>query len=147
MLIANLRDRLLKLPSDPYDDGDFSLCYTCHAEAPFVEPFGDGTPETNFAFHGLHTVSAATFLGTTGGTVDDPGAGRGNAICAECHFRTHGTAYRVDGQDPGPRLVNFAPNVLAYQGAGPLADQLAWDPTTRTCTLTCHGVDHGSRSY
>jgi predicted CXXCH cytochrome family protein len=147
MLIANLRDRQLKLPSDPYDDTDFALCYVCHAEAPFVEPFGDGTPETNFSFHGLHIVSTATFTGSSGGTVDDPGAGRGNAICAECHFRTHGTSYRVDGQDPGPRLVNFAPNVQPYQGSGQYAGQLQWDATNRSCTLTCHGQNHGARTY
>jgi predicted CXXCH cytochrome family protein len=151
MLIANLRDRDLQPGSGTYSAADFALCYTCHAEAPFVEPFGDGTPETNFRFHGVHTVSIASFDGSSGGSVDQDGAGRGNAICAECHFRTHGTAYAVDGQVPGSRLVNFAPNVQTYQAPnGPGEDyfgKLQWVAGTRSCTLTCHGVDHKARTY
>jgi hypothetical protein len=95
----------------------------------------------------LHTAGIASFSGA-GGTVDDDGAGRGNAICAECHFRTHGTAFAVDGQAPGSRLVNFSPNVQPYQGSNPLyAGRLEFGTPAQTCTLTCHGVDHGEYSY
>lgn len=148
MLIENLRDRLLKNPSEAYQAADFALCYVCHAELPFVDTSKDPLPNTNFALHGFHTAGIASFSGPLGGTVDTDGAGRGNALCAECHFRTHGTAYAVDGQTPGSRLVNFAPNVQPYQGSDPeYAGRLEWGTPSNTCTLTCHGVDHAEWSY
>jgi predicted CXXCH cytochrome family protein len=147
ILIENLRDRVLKGASEPYQAADFALCYVCHAEAPFVDTSQSPLVDTNFPLHGTHTAGIATFTGP-GGTVDDDGAGHGNAICAECHFRTHGTAYAVDGQPAWSHLVNFAPNVQPYQGSNPAyAGRLEWDDATNTCTLTCHGVDHRAWSY
>jgi predicted CXXCH cytochrome family protein len=147
ILIENLRNRVLKGSSDAYQAADFALCYVCHAEAPFVDTSQDPLIDTNFPLHGTHTAGIATFFGP-GGTVDDDGAGHGNAICAECHFRTHGTTYAVDNQPAWSRLVNFAPNVQPYQGSNPVyAGRFEWDDASNTCTLTCHGVDHGAWSY
>jgi hypothetical protein len=148
MLIANLRDRALKGPSDAYQAADFALCYVCHGEAPFVDTSQDPRLDTRFPLHGTHTAAIASFSGPVGGMVDEDGAGRGNALCAECHFRTHGTTYAVDGQEPERRLVNFAPNVQPYGGSNPSYQGiLDYDDAAGTCTLTCHGVDHGGWSY
>ena len=49
--------------------------------------------------------------------IDTPGAGQGNATCAECHFRTHGTALADGRPEPEKGLVNFAPNVQPLNGA------------------------------
>ena len=62
-----------------------------------------------------------------------PGAGQGNALCAECHYNLHATAVDARG------LVKFAPDVESYNGL-----PIAYDATTGTCTLTCHGVAHGA---
>jgi hypothetical protein len=147
MLIENLRDRVLKGSSAAYQPADFALCYVCHGEYAFVSGIGDQVESSNFPEHSRHLTSIASFTGP-GGTVDDDGAGRGNALCAECHFRTHGTTYAVDGQTPGSRLVNFAPNVQPYQGSNPsYAGRLEWSTPANTCTLTCHGVDHAAWGY
>jgi len=125
-----------------------ALCYVCHAEAPFVDTSQDPRLDTRFPLHGTHTAAIASFSGPVGGTVDEDGAGRGNALCAECHFRTHGTTYAVNGQEPERRLVNFAPNVQPYGGSNPSYQGiLDYDDAAGTCTLTCHGVDHGGWSY
>ena len=68
--------------------------------------------DTNFRFHGLHVSGAALINhGNDATNIDQPGDGSGLAICAECHFRIHSTAFPVYGQPSGPRLVDFAPNV------------------------------------
>jgi predicted CXXCH cytochrome family protein len=147
ILIENLRDRVLKGNAEAYQAADFALCYVCHAEAPFVDTSQSPLLDTNFPLHGMHTAGIATFTGA-GGTVDQDGAGHGNALCAECHFRTHGTAFAVDGQPAWSGLVNFAPNVQPYQGSElPYAGKLEWSTTSHTCTLTCHGIDHAGWSY
>jgi predicted CXXCH cytochrome family protein len=151
ILIENLRDVSLKGPSDAYQAADFALCYVCHAEAPYVDSSQDPRVDTSFSRHGFHTAAIASFGSPVGLTVDEDGAGRGNALCAECHFRTHSTAYPVDGQASNTRLVNFAPNVQTYQAPnGPDEDyfgKLEWNAGTSSCTLTCHGVDHKAWSY
>jgi hypothetical protein len=78
------------------------------------------------------------------------GAGSGNAICAECHFRTHSTESKVGDQGTYSGLVNFAPNVTGVDGK-PL-DSRAWlksvsDPQGGSCTLTCHGKVHVDVRY
>jgi hypothetical protein len=101
---------------------------------------------TNFSLHQKHlTITGGK--GNGGTDIDTPGAGQGNAVCAECHFRIHGTAlaYQV-GDRQNTRLVNFAPNVLPDGVSG----VLKWTSTgvgTGTCTLTCHGYDHQAKSY
>ena len=86
------------------------------------------------------------------GDIDTAGAGRGNAICAECHYRIHSTSSRNDfrtgtlqtGTDGG--LVLFAPNVT---GAG-APSEIEWTRTGvsgGTCTLRCHGKDHTAELY
>jgi hypothetical protein len=148
MLIENLRDRSLKDPTEAYAAADFALCYVCHAEAPYVDGSQSPRADTGFPLHGYHSTSILSFVGPSGLTVDQDGAGGGNAICAECHFRTHSTAYPVDGQASNTRLVSFAPNVQPYQGSEVgYAGKLEWNVAAQSCTLTCHGVNHRGWSY
>ena len=143
ILIKNYRDRELTSTNAAYNNADFALCYTCHSNTPFATD-GGGTDKTNFFLHGYHTA-ALTGMGSSNRDIDTPGAGGGNAICAECHFRLHSTTNKVGAQVVGgTRLVNFAPDVKPYNGV------ISWTPgaTGRgSCTLTCHGVTHTPRAY
>jgi predicted CXXCH cytochrome family protein len=142
ILILPYRDRTLKSSFEGYAAADFALCYACHAEAPFVDATGNVQSETNFRYHGLH-VSALQNRGSGGTSIDATGGGQGDAVCAECHFRIHGTALAVKpGDANNARLVNFAPNVDTGSGG--------WASTgvgSGTCALTCHGYVHSSRAY
>jgi len=141
ILLRNYEDRVLKTTSAAYSAGDFALCYVCHGEAPFSS---ETATATNFKLHGLH-VSKIAGKGSGGTDIDTPGAGQGNAICAECHFRLHSTTNKVGTQViPGSRLVNFAPNVT------PSGTTLSWTSTgtgSGSCTLTCHGKTHSDWTY
>ena len=141
ILLRNYTDRVLKTTDAAYSAGDFALCYVCHGEAPFSS---ETATATNFKLHGLHLTQLAG-KGAGGTDIDTPGAGQGNAICAECHFRLHSTTNKVGTQTvPGSRLVNFAPNVTANGGV------LSWTPGTTgsgSCTLTCHGQSHSGFTY
>ena len=121
----------LRLSGEVYAAGDFALCWSCHSgtQAAIEDPTG-ATAGTNFASHGFHLQSISTF-GTGGTDITVPGAGQGNALCAECHYNLHATAADTRG------LVKFAPDVQAYG-----VQAIAYDATTGTCTLTCHGVAH-----
>ena len=143
ILIAPYQDRTLNVPG-LYKAQNFALCYVCHAEAPMVDDSGDVRTDTNFSFHGYH-MGAIAGIGTGGQDIDVPGAGRGNALCAECHFRIHGSALAVNGQPPATGLVNFAPNVQRLPGAPMFT---AATPTSLgTCTLVCHGKAHVNYGY
>jgi predicted CXXCH cytochrome family protein len=141
ILLRSYKDRDLKPAGEGYLAKDFALCLTCHAEEPFTNTSGlPASNATNFRFHGLH-LNRLGLVGGGGTDINTPGAGQGNAICAECHFRLHSTTNKVGAQViSGSRLVNFAPNVTADTGAP------TWtrDATTGTasCTLTCHGHAH-----
>ena len=153
ILMNNYRDRSLKPSGDAFKSADFALCFQCHGEDAFAP--GGGGSQTNYAFHRKHTTGL--FGGSVAGDIDTAGAGTGNAICAECHFRLHSDAFPVAGQTrtpgpadvagsvPGTRLVNFAPNVLARSGI------LSWSAKTSTsqgnCTLICHGASHNNARY
>ena len=146
ILIANYRDRQLKTSTEAYDTNDFTLCYLCHKEAPFQDTSGDSRDDTNYPLHGFHLGGIADEGG--GGASTDiyrPGAGQGNAICAECHYRIHGTALADwPGNQNYQRGVNFAPNV------GPVGGQLGplWSgPANKSCTLVCHGTTHDAKGY
>lgn len=143
LLIANYRSRDLKAQGEAYDPADFSLCYMCHSAAPFSTTAEDPRDDTNYRYHGMHLNDISS--DSSGGTdINLAGEGRGNAICAECHFELHSTNLAPwTGNRTYSRGVNFAPNVEprpAY--AFPL-----WDSSTRTCALVCHGEDHDSESY
>ena len=142
LLGANYRDRLLKASLDAYAAGDFALCFSCHAEAPFTDTTGSVRDDTNFRYHGYHVANLQN-AGSGGTDIDTAGAGQGNAICSECHFRIHGTALAVNAGDQwNSRLVNFAPDVIA-SGA-------AWTATgvgSGSCTLNCHGKPHTAALY
>jgi hypothetical protein len=155
ILIQPYQDRALNGPIEPYAAADFALCYVCHSEAPFVDQTGqvrdglNGTvADTNFRYHGLHLSNPDVMRdrGFPGTDIDTPGYGAGFAICAECHFRIHSSAFPADGRTPGSRLVNFAPNVTA-----PTGGTLDWQPLSGsnagTCTLKCHGAPHNNVEY
>ncbi len=142
ILIQNYRDRVLKSNSEAYSSADFALCFMCHGDYPFTH--SSTTVQTNFSLHNWHVASIAG-VGSGGTDIDTPGAGQGNALCSECHFRLHSTTYAVGSQSiPGTRLVSFAPNVT------PNAGVISWAPGATghgSCTLTCHGVAHNGWSY
>ena len=143
ILLRNYTDRVLKTTNAAYSAADFALCFVCHAEAPFSS---ETATATNFRLHGLHVSKLAKDgVVATGLDINTPGAGQGNAICAECHFRLHSTTNKVGTQNvPGSRLVNFAPNVTPNGGV------LSWVPGTTgsgSCTLTCHGQPHTGFGY
>jgi len=141
ILLKNYRDRVLTSSAAAYSAGDFALCYVCHGEEPYANETANAT---NFSLHGKHLTGLAG-KGSGGTDIDTPGAGQGNAICAECHFRLHSTTNKVGTQAiPGTRLVNFAPNVQ------PAGGSISWTPTitgSGSCTLTCHGYEHTDRRY
>jgi predicted CXXCH cytochrome family protein len=136
ILLAPYRDRQL-MPTGSYNAANFALCFTCHSMEPFtLEASGD----TNFGFHFKHMVGISG-SGTNSSTdIDTPGAGRGNAICAECHFRLHSTALT---DTPGTRLVSFSPNVTASGGVRAFTKTASGG----TCTLVCHGENHNAFRY
>lgn len=143
LLIANYRDRDLKPAAEAYATNDFDLCYLCHSEAPFTDVSGDARSDTNFRFHGYH-ASKIDGQGGRGTDINILGDGQGNAICAECHFETHGTKLAPwAANQTYSRGVNFAPNVEPRSG------QIApvWDVTSRSCALVCHEKDHDPKTY
>ncbi len=140
ILIQSYRDRVLKSPDEPYDGADFALCYVCHAEQPYRS---STSANTAFRDHDLH-VSSNAGEGPGGTDIDIPGQGGGNALCAECHFRTHGTAEAYNAGDrANSGLVNFAPNVEPLNGV------LKFTKTANggSCTLVCHGKPHDNEGY
>ena len=140
LLILPYRDRVLKSSTERYAAADFALCYACHAEQPFSS---QTSTATNFRLHGMH-LTGITGQGNGGTDIDTAGAGQSNAICAECHFRLHSSAYPDPGQTlNGQRLVNFAPNVR------PSGTVRSWTKTATggSCTLTCHGKGHSGERY
>ena len=140
ILIQGYRDRVLKSSGEAYAAADSALCLICHGEAGFVS---ESSSATNFPYHAEH-LAGIRGEGNGGTDIDTPGAGQGNAVCAECHFRIHGTALAVNvGDRSNPRLVNFAPNVLPSNGT------LTWAsrPGGGTCTLVCHGKEHQAEGY
>ncbi|MEI8332603.1 MAG: hypothetical protein WCH74_01935, partial [Chloroflexota bacterium] len=162
MLTQPYRDRELHLSTErSFVASEFALCFSCHAVAPFDTGSTSGRADTAFRVHSIH-LGYFRGSGSAVTNIDEPGAGAGTAICSECHFRTHSTALKYGltdrtqtGADAG--LVNFAPNV----GPAPVdADHLGtlkleWLRTTAadqptgsgSCTLTCHGYQHRTKTY
>jgi predicted CXXCH cytochrome family protein len=146
LLIQNYRDRELMGPLEKYDAANFALCYVCHAEKAFVD---SSSSTTSFFDHGhdMHLTKLIEHGSSSSTSIDVLDAGQGNAICSECHFRTHGTAlaYRV-GDTSNPRLVNFAPNVKPRGGVNGVL-KFTKTATGGTCTLICHGEPHDNEEY
>lgn len=146
MLIANYRDRVLKSSNEPYNATDFALCFLCHSSAPFTDRSGDPRSDTRYRFHGVHLSDITGGGGLASTDIDTAGAGRSNAICAECHYRVHSTSTAPwAGNQTYSSGVNFAPNVQPLSGqAAPL-----WTRTADggNCTLRCHGENHSPKSY
>ena len=133
-----------------HNSNDFALCFLCHSEAPFADTSGNARSDTNFREHGFH-MGRLQWRGSGGTDIDVAGAGQGNSLCAECHYRTHSTqsAYQTSN-NTYKRLVNFAPNVRPRGGVA--GNPLTWtftagSPATGTCTLMCHGADHTPKGY
>ena len=145
LLIANYRDRNLKPRLEAYNSNDFTLCILCHSPAPFSDGSENPRVDTNFRLHGLHLTGISIYgSGSASLDIDAPGGGQGNAICAECHYRTHGTATAPWPENQNySRGVNFAPDVQPVFGQ---TDPI-WSLNDSTCTLTCHGVTHDLRDY
>ena len=145
ILLRPYKDRELKGPLDAYDPADSALCYLCHIEAPMVDTSGNTRSDTNFRFHGYHVSGISNNGTSTDRSIDTGGAGAGNAVCAECHFRIHGSSFPVDGQAPASRLVNFAPNTQPFGGQIRFVQRVGG--TEGSCTLTCHGKAHEPKGY
>jgi predicted CXXCH cytochrome family protein len=148
ILLKPYRDRLLKPANQNYSEGEFALCFMCHANEPFANTDSNLKNTSNFRFHGLHVIGIPD-KGTYGtGDIDSDGAGQGNALCAECHYRMHGSTYVGNaGAAPNKGLVNFAPNVQPNPANGVLSITLRSGNTAGTCTLRCHGQTHNAYSY
>ncbi|HEY3334601.1 MAG TPA: cytochrome c3 family protein [Candidatus Limnocylindrales bacterium] len=150
ILVRPYRDRVLRTASQNFTVGDFGLCFACHSTSPFLDFSGSVRPDTNFGGHGLHVVALAGNA-DTGATnsIDRDGDGLGNALCAECHFNQHGSAFPANStalegaQQPATGLVNFAPNVRPFNGTISFVRNANG---TSTCTLRCHGKDHNGLS-
>lgn len=144
ILIQGYKDRVLRTATEAYGAADFALCYVCHAEEPFTN---SPSTRTNFRYHRLHSLGLMGAGDNASTDINTAGAGQGNAICAECHFRIHSTALRTGTQGAYTRLVNFAPNVTASTDRGVLEFAPRSGTTSGTCTLTCHGQDHNPKTY
>lgn len=142
ILLQPYRDRLLMAKSDAYSDANFALCFTCHTNYPFRNDTGTAT---NFDQHFTHVAGIAGKGGGEGGqNIDQSGAGQGNALCSECHYRLHSTATTADKNS---RLVTFAPDVQPYPLNGGVIRWTSTGTGHGTCTLTCHGKGHDAKSY
>ena len=151
ILVQNYQDRVLNARGAAYNGANYALCYTCHTDKPFANGTTAnnnlGNAATNFIVgnSNLHRYHMSQISGSGGGglSIDVPGDGQGNALCAECHFRPHSTKFPTGGQASNSRLVNFAPDVTGNNFAAPV-----WNVNTSTntvsCDLTCHGKQHNA---
>ena len=140
ILLAKYRNRVLMGPNEAYNSGNFALCYMCHSKTPFES---SDTTATNFSEHERHVSKMDDGRRGSEGTpdIDTIGGGRGNALCAECHFRQHSTSFAIPGQTiPGSRLVSFSTNV------GGARTWTKGETRSGSCTLTCHGQNHDEPS-
>lgn len=110
--------------SGPYTAAEFTLCFICHAKAPFADTSKNTRTDTRFNLHGFHM---------------DIGA-----LCADCHNNSHGTrSASWSGNRTYARLVSFGPLVTK---AGTTNTQPVWNGSS-SCTLTCHGQSHNPFTY
>ncbi|MEW5740134.1 MAG: cytochrome c3 family protein [Myxococcota bacterium] len=127
--------------SNDYTANDFALCFICHSPAPFGTTNEGARADTSFRLHGMH-LNKLFDKGSINGSITTPGAGRGNAICRECHYDTHGTRGAPFASNRTyTRGVNFAPNVQGPGGSG----EPSW--TAGSCRLRCHGTNHNPETY
>ncbi|MBI2528389.1 MAG: cytochrome c3 family protein [Candidatus Rokubacteria bacterium] len=144
ILRANYRVTLL--PSNAaYSASNFTLCFICHASAPFADASKRSRPDTNFRLHGYHMTDIAGESGGVAGSLDTPGngrAGQGNAVCKECHYTLHGTRLTYhEANRSYSRLVSFSPSISGPGGTG----APSW--TGKSCSLRCHGKAHSPKTY
>lgn len=127
---------------------NFSLCFMCHTDTSFIsngntDAAGDAATNFKSVDKNLHRFHV-TGLGGGSGDIDTAGSGRGNALCAECHFRPHSTEFPVNSQASNQRLVSFSPNVSGINGQPP---RWTVSGNTVSCYLTCHGQQHNPETY
>jgi predicted CXXCH cytochrome family protein len=151
ILRATYVDRTVNKDVEAFVVTDFSLCFMCHTPDPFGTDSKDPTGSnaaTNFRLHGFHMMGIPGQGGPkTVTSIDDPTAGAGNAICAECHFRMHSTLSRYGVQNAYVGGVNFAPDVTNLAGTSfqrTTGSGTAGSPYQGSCTLRCHGEVHSS---
>ncbi len=150
ILILPYKDRALNATGS-FVEGNYALCFACHTDAPFKSETSTGT---NFQYHYKHMAAisgSGNGINTT--DINTPNAGRGNAICAECHYRSHSTTTElsVGTQSSaqtlsGRGLVSFSPNVVG-SGTGAKPTFNSNTPGSGTCTLVCHGYTHDGKGY
>lgn len=146
ILVRPYENRVLSVANEAYNRDAFALCLTCHAEAGFRPPYSASAP-TNFDWHSFH-VGEIRNVGSVEGDIDTAKAGMGNARCAECHFRSHGPSdVPGDQQLDGSGLVVFSPNVTPSTKVVGSKVTFTKTATGGSCTLTCHGKDHGFLQY
>lgn len=146
ILVRPYENRILSAPNTAHNVNAFALCLTCHADAGFRPPYNANAP-TNFDWHSFH-VGEIRNLGSVAGDIDTPKAGMGNALCAECHFRSHGPSDVPGDQNlDGSGLVVFSPNVTPSTKQFGSKVTFTKTATGGSCTLTCHGKDHSSLQY
>lgn len=126
-----------------YRADEFGLCLTCHNGAAFADGSRSSRNDSAFRLHGFHLNQLYGDPGANQINASDDistrDAGRGNAICRECHFNIHGVTTTA-------RLVKFAPNVNGFKGQGEPSFSPIGDSGGR-CRLRCHGQDHDNMSY
>lgn len=131
-----------------YGSANFTLCFICHASAPFADTSGNTRSDTNFRFHGFHLANIRNNPGGgVAGNLDTPGngtAGQGNAVCKECHYAIHSSKLTSHSTNRGyARLVSFSPSISGSGGTG----APSWSLTGKSCTLRCHGTAHTTYTY
>ncbi|MBL8921231.1 MAG: hypothetical protein JNJ54_20375 [Myxococcaceae bacterium] len=127
--------------ANDFQNEEYALCFICHASGPFRTTSENARTDTSFRLHGMH-LNRLFDKGNGAGDINTPGAGRGNAICRECHFNSHGTRAAPFSQNRTyAKGVAFSPNVQGQGGTG----QPTWTPGS--CSLRCHGADHNPETY
>jgi predicted CXXCH cytochrome family protein len=98
LLRANYR-RTGSMTSPVSVTAEFTLCFICHASAPFSDTSRSTRADTNFKLHGFHVTSKRT-------------------LCAACHSSSHATKSAANaGNRSYQRLVSFSGSGTWNQGA------------------------------
>lgn len=111
-----------RTPDIPYSSSNFALCFKCHSESSLKA-------NQSFKFHWEHMPRAA---------------------CSTCHD-PHGVPYGTATNNGS--LISFDRNIVAPNGfgIGPFWTDLTPDSGSvdfrGSCSLRCHGVDHGNQKY
>lgn len=111
-----------------YSAANYALCYKCHSETSILS-------DVSFGKHSRHLSG---------------GWGSAATVCSTCHD-PHGISSTqgmsaANGNTTNKRLVNFRTDIVTANSSG----KLYWESTgtnSGNCYLSCHGRDHGPKSY